>query len=111
MDRFISDSLKCLFRQNEKFGLQIQRRIQDLLGYEFNPLCYPTLFDQIEIQMDKFFDVNGQLIYFEQNTQHIDHVTVIITAVFEIKAKTCRRKFIEKTDSSKFFFESLRCTK
>ena len=67
--QFIGDCLKYLVCQNEKFGLKIQRHIQDLLGHELNPLCYPILFDQIKIQVDKFFDANGQVICSEQNTQ------------------------------------------
>ena len=85
--RFIGDCLKYLVCQNEKFGLQIQRHIQDLLGHELNPLCYPILFDQIKIQVDKFFDANGQVICSEQNTQFIDNVIVIMRSVFEMKAQ------------------------
>ena len=87
MNRFIGDCLKYLVCQNEKFGLQIQRHIQDLLGHELNPLCYPILFDQIKTQVDKFFDSNGQVICSEQNTQFIDNVIVIMRSVFEMKAQ------------------------
>ena len=65
--QFIGDCLEYLVCQNEKFSLQIQRHIQDLLGHELNPLCYPILFDQIKIQVDKFFDASGQVICSEQN--------------------------------------------
>ena len=85
--QFIGDCLKYLVCQNEKFGLQIQRHIQDLLGHELNPLCYPILFDQIKIQVDKFFDSNGQVICSEQNTQFIDNVIVIMRSVFENKSQ------------------------
>ena len=85
--QFIGDCLKYLVCQNEKFGLQFQRHIQDLLGHELNPLCYPILFDQIKIQVDKFFDSNGQVICSEQNTQFIDNVIVIMRSVFENKSQ------------------------
>ncbi len=81
--------------QNEKFGLQIQRHIQDLLGHELNPLCYPILFDQIKIQVDKFFDPNGQVICSEQNTQFIDNVIVIMRSVFEMKAQQAAQNSLE----------------
>lgn len=81
--------------QNEKFGLQIQRHIQDLLGHELNPLCYPILFDQIKIQVDKFFDANGQVICSEQNTQFIDNVIVIMRSVFEMKAQQAAQNPLE----------------
>jgi neurofibromin 1 len=95
MNRFIGDCLKYLVCQNEKFGLQIQRHIQDLLGHELNPLCYPILFDQIKIQVDKFFDANGQVICSEQNTQFIDNVIVIMRSVFEMKAQQAAQNSLE----------------
>ena len=94
-NRFIGDCLKYLVCQNEKFGLQIQRHIQDLLGHELNPLCYPILFDQIKIQVDKFFDANGQVISSEQNTQFIDNVIVIMRSVFEMKAQQAAQNSLE----------------
>ena len=95
MHRFIGNCLKYLVCQNEKFGLQIQRHIQDLLGHELNPLCYPILFDQIKIQVDKFFDANGQVICSEQNTQFIDNVIVIMRSVFEMKAQQTAQNPLE----------------
>jgi len=95
MNRFIGDCLKYLVCQNEKFGLQIQRHMQDLLGHELNPLCYPILFDQIKIQVDKFFDANGQVICSEQNTQFIDNVIVIMRSVFEMKAQQAAQNSLE----------------
>ncbi|CAF4717065.1 unnamed protein product, partial [Rotaria sp. Silwood2] len=57
------------------------------LGYELNPLCYPILFDQIKIQVDKFFYSNGQVICSEQITQFIDNVIVIMRSLFEMKSQ------------------------
>ncbi|CAF4870671.1 unnamed protein product, partial [Rotaria socialis] len=93
--QFVGDCLKYLVCQNEKFGVQIQRHIQDLLGHELNPLCYPILFDQIKIQVDKFFDANGQVICSEQNTQFIDNVIVIMRSVFEMKAQQAAQNSLE----------------
>ncbi|CAF1066978.1 unnamed protein product [Adineta ricciae] len=93
--QFIGDCLKYLVCQNEKFGLQIQRHIQDLLGHELNPLCYPILFEQIKIQVDKFFDANGQVICSEQNTQFVDNVIVIMRSVFEMKAQQAAQNPLE----------------
>ena len=93
--QFIGDCLKYLVCQNEKFGVQIQQHIQDLLGHELNALCYPILFDQIKIQVDKFFDANGQVICSEQNTQFIDNVIVIMRSVFEIKAQQAAQNPLE----------------
>ncbi|CAF0862260.1 unnamed protein product [Didymodactylos carnosus] len=86
--QFIGDCLKYLVCMNERFGVQIQRHIQDLLGHELNPLCYPILFDQIKITVDKFFDASGQVISSEQNTQFIDNVIVIMRSVFEMKVES-----------------------
>ena len=93
--QFIGDCLKYLVCQNEKFGLQIQRHIPDLLGHELNPLCYPILFDQIKIQVDKFFDFNGQVICSEPNTQFIDNVIVIMRSVFESKVQQANANVLE----------------
>ncbi|CAF3892897.1 unnamed protein product, partial [Adineta steineri] len=67
----------------------------DLLGHELNPLCYPILFDQIKIQVDKFFDANGQVICSEQNTQFADNVIVIMRSVFEMKAQQAAQNSLE----------------
>ena len=47
--------------QNEKFGAQIQKHVKELVGHELNPALYPSLFDQIKVCVDKFFDATGQV--------------------------------------------------
>ena len=51
--QFIGDLLKLLTCQNEKFGCQVQRHIQDLLGNELSTLCYPILFEQIKLIIEE----------------------------------------------------------
>ena len=53
--QFIDDYLTDYVWENEKFGLQTERYVEDL-GDELNPLSSPILFDQIKIQLDTFFD-------------------------------------------------------
>lgn len=60
--RFISNMLKLLVCQNEKFGAQIQKHVKELVGHELNPALYPILFDQIKVCVDKFFDPSGQVM-------------------------------------------------
>jgi len=60
-DRFIGNLLKLLVFQNEKFGAQIQKHVKELVGHELNPALYPSLFDQIKVCVDKFFDATGQV--------------------------------------------------
>ena len=83
--QFIGDLLKLLTCQNEKFGIQVQRHIQDLLGHELNTQCYPILFDQIKLIVDRFFDISGQVIVNDQNTLFIENVIFIMKCVFESK--------------------------
>ncbi len=83
--QFIADLLKLLTCQNEKFGFQVQRHIQDLLGHELNTLCYPILFEQIKIIVDKFFDATGQVCVSEQNTLFIENIIFIMKCVLESK--------------------------
>ena len=47
--QFIGDLLKLLTCQNDKFGFQVQRHVQDLLGHELSTFCYPILFEQIKV--------------------------------------------------------------
>ena len=91
--QFIGDLLKLLTCQNEKFGFQIQRHVQDLLGHELNPLCYPILFEQIKLIIDKYFDSSGQVIIHEQNTLFIENVIFIMRFVLENKVETSENPF------------------
>ncbi len=61
----------------------MQRHVQDLLGHELNTFCYPILFDQIKLIVDKFFDLTGQVIVNEQNTLFIENVIFIMRCVLE----------------------------
>ena len=83
--QFIGDLLKLLTCQNEKFGYQVQRHIQDLLGHELNTLCYPILFEQIKIIIDKFFDPSGQVCVNEQNTLFVENIIFIMKCVLDNK--------------------------
>lgn len=85
--QFIGDLLKLLTCQNEKFGCQVQRHIQDLLGHELSTLCYPILFEQIKLIVDRFFDNSGQVIVNEQNTLFIENVIFIMKSVLENKTE------------------------
>lgn len=60
--RFIGNLLKLLVCNNEKFGPSIQRHAKDLVANELSPAIYPILFEQIKIDVDKFFeDSNNQV--------------------------------------------------
>ncbi len=83
--QFIGDMLRLLTCQNEKFGYQIQRHVQDLLGHELNTQCYPILFEQIKFIVDKFFDSSGQIIVSDQNTLFIENTIFIMKCVLESK--------------------------
>ncbi len=83
--QFIGDMLRLLTCQNEKFGYQIQRHVQDLLGHELNTQCYPILFEQIKLVVERFFDSQGQVIVSDQNTLFIENVIFIMKCVLESK--------------------------
>ena len=84
--QFIGDLLKLLTCQNDKFGFQVQRHVQDLLGHELSTHCYPILFEQIKLIVDRFFDLSGQVCVTEQNTLFIENVIHIMKSVLEIKS-------------------------
>ena len=65
--RFISDLLKLLVCQNEKFGVQIQNHMKELVWQELNPALYSTLFDQIKVCADKYFDHSRQVLAIHQS--------------------------------------------
>jgi neurofibromin 1 len=83
--QFIGDMLRLLTCQNEKFGYQIQRHVQDLLGHELNTQCYPILFEQIKLVVEKFFDSQGQVCVSDQNTLFVENVIFIMRCVLESK--------------------------
>lgn len=61
--RFIGHLLKLLVCNNDKFGHQIQRVVKDLVANELSPAIYPILFEQIKLDVDKFFeDSNNQVL-------------------------------------------------
>jgi neurofibromin 1 len=79
--QFIGDMLRLLTCQNEKFGYQIQRHVQDLLGHELNTQCYPILFEQIKLCVDRFFDSQGQVCVTDTNTLFIKNIIFIMKSV------------------------------
>ncbi|XP_076453075.1 neurofibromin-like isoform X4 [Babylonia areolata] len=87
--QFIGNLLKLLVFQNEKFGAQIQKHVKELVGHELNPALYPSLFDQIKVCVDKFFDATGQfdfqVIVQDQNTLLIENVIFIMKNILEMK--------------------------
>ena len=83
--RFIGHLLKLLVCSNERFGPQIQKHVKELVGHEMSPLLYPSLFDQIKLIVDKFFDQQTQVIVTELNTMFIDHIIFIMKNVLENK--------------------------
>ncbi len=84
--QFIGDLLKLLTCPNEKYGLQLQRHIQLMLGNELNTSCYPILFDQIKILVDKSFDgPSGQVLVTESNTTFIENIIFIVKYVLDNK--------------------------
>ncbi|KAJ8312996.1 hypothetical protein KUTeg_010369 [Tegillarca granosa] len=83
---FISNLLKLLICQNEKFGAQIQKHVKELVGHELNSALYPILFDQIRICVDKFFDPSGQVIVTDLNTQFVENVIFIMKNILEMRS-------------------------
>ncbi|XP_052799724.1 neurofibromin-like isoform X3 [Mya arenaria] len=83
--QFISNLLKLLVCQNEKFGAQIQKHVKELVGHELNSALYPILFDQIKICVDKYFDPSGQVIVTDLSTQFIENVIFIMKNILEMK--------------------------
>ncbi|XP_062578923.1 neurofibromin-like isoform X10 [Saccostrea cucullata] len=83
--QFISNMLKLLVCQNEKFGAQIQKHVKELVGHELNPALYPILFDQIKVSVDKFFDPSGQVMVTDLNTQFTENVIFIMKNILEMK--------------------------
>ncbi|KAL3856417.1 hypothetical protein ACJMK2_011181 [Sinanodonta woodiana] len=83
--QFISNLLKLLICQNEKFGAQIQKHVKELVGHELNSALFPILFDQIKVSVDKFFDLSGQVIVTDLNTQFIENAIFIMKNILEMK--------------------------
>lgn len=82
---YLGKLLILLVCPNGRFGTQIQKHVKELVGHEMSPLLYPILFDQIKSFVDKFFDVYGQVIVNDKNTQFIEHIIFIMTKVLESK--------------------------
>ncbi|KAA0197873.1 hypothetical protein HAZT_HAZT005336 [Hyalella azteca] len=65
--QFVGHLLKLLVCNNERFGPQIQKHVKELVGHEMSPLLYPSLFDQIKLIVDKFFDQQTQVVQMEKD--------------------------------------------
>ncbi|XP_066593274.1 neurofibromin isoform X2 [Prorops nasuta] len=83
--QFVFNLLRLLICNNEKFGLQIQKHVKELVGHEMSPALYPILFDQIKSIVEKFFDQQGQVILMDVNTQFIEHTIFIMKNVLDSK--------------------------
>ncbi|XP_071038330.1 neurofibromin isoform X2 [Parasteatoda tepidariorum] len=83
--QFVGQLLRLLVCHNEKFGTQIQKHVKELVAHEMSPTLYPILFDQIKAIVEKFFDLQGQVIVTEPNTQFIEHIIFILKSVLENK--------------------------
>ncbi|XP_058804864.1 neurofibromin [Phymastichus coffea] len=83
--QFIFNLLRLLICNNEKFGLQVQKHVKELVGHEMSPALYPILFDQIKSIVEKFFDQQGQVILTDLNTQFIEHTIIIMKNVLDSK--------------------------
>lgn len=81
--QFVHLLLRLLVCSNEKFGPQIQKHVQDLIGHEMSATLYPILFEQIKSIIDKFFDQQGQVIVNEFNTQFIEHIILIMKNILD----------------------------
>ncbi|KAF2359602.1 Ras GTPase-activating protein [Trinorchestia longiramus] len=81
--QFVGHLLKLLLSNNERFGPQIQKHVKELVGHEMSPLLYPSLFDQIKLIVDKFFDQQTQVMVSDVNTMFIDHIIFIMKNVLE----------------------------
>ncbi|XP_035742449.1 neurofibromin-like isoform X1 [Vespa mandarinia] len=82
--QFVFNLLRLLTCNNEKFGAQIQKHVQELVGHEMSPALYPILFDQIKSIVEKFFD-QGQVIVLDVNTQFIEHTIFIMKNILDSK--------------------------
>lgn len=83
VNQFIEQLLKLLIWPNEKYGAHINKHVKEFIALELNPALYPILFDQIKLNVDKFFDNQQQVIINEPNTQFIVHIIFIMRQVFE----------------------------
>lgn len=83
--QFVSQVLKLLVCNNEKFGTQIQKHVKELVAHEISPTLYSILFEQIKVLVEKFFDPQGQVILLDTSTQFIEHIIFIMKSVFENK--------------------------
>lgn len=84
--QFVSNLLRLLICNNEKYGTQIQKHVKELVGHEMSPALYPILFDQIKSIVEKFFDQLGQVIVLDVNTQFIEHTIFIMKNVLDSKS-------------------------
>ncbi|XP_044742019.1 neurofibromin [Chrysoperla carnea] len=81
--QFVNLLLRLLVCNNEKFGPQIQKHVQDLVGHEMSSALYPILFEQIKSIVDKFFDQQLQVVVTEFNTQFIEHIIFIMKNILD----------------------------
>lgn len=83
--QFVLNLLRLLNCNNEKLGTQIQKHVKELVAHEMSPALYPILFDQIKNIVEKFFDVRGQVVVSDLNTQFIEHTIFIMKNILDSK--------------------------
>lgn len=83
--QFVFNLLRLLICNNEKLGNQIQKHVKELVAHEMSPALYPILFDQIKNIVEKFFDLRGQVVVLDLNTQFIEHAIFIMKNILDPK--------------------------
>ncbi|XP_029467778.1 neurofibromin isoform X5 [Rhinatrema bivittatum] len=78
VSKFLDRLLSLMVCNHEKVGIQIRSNIKDLVGLELSPALYPMLFNKMKNNISKFFDLQGQVLLTDTNTQFVEQTIAIL---------------------------------
>nr|XP_033778429.1 neurofibromin isoform X3 [Geotrypetes seraphini] len=78
VSKFLDRLLSLMVCNHEKLGIQIRSNIKDLVGLELSPALYPMLFNKMKNNISKFFDLQGQVLLTDTNTQFVEQTIAIL---------------------------------
>lgn len=82
---FISELMQLLSCDNEVTGVNIRETVKELVSYELSPSVFPCLFQCINMEFLKVFNVEGVPLVTDKNTALVEQLISIVQHILETK--------------------------
>ena len=84
---FISELMQLLSCDNEVTGVNIRETVKELVSYELSPSVFPCLFQCINMEFIKVFNVEGVPLVTDKNTALVEQLISIVQHILETKTE------------------------